>query len=110
MDAIFFGAIILLIVAGYYSLVVMPKQSAFRRHQHYVTSLQVGDQVITHGGLIVTITELDAEVGVARVRLADGVEVRIITAALLQHYDPAEIEKNAKLGLGIEVEEQGEPG
>jgi len=102
MEAIFFLAILLLIMAGYYSLVVMPKQHDFKKHQSYVSTLNVGDEVITHGGLIGTITELDVEVGIVRITIAEGVEVRIITAAVLQQYIPQEIERNAKIGLGIQ--------
>lgn len=105
MEFIFFLTIALLVMAAYYALVVMPRQYAFKKHQKYVTSLEVGNEVITSGGLIGTITELDAEVGVAKIRLAEGLEVRIITAAIIQAYDPVEIEHNAKRGLGISDEE-----
>jgi preprotein translocase subunit YajC len=101
MEFIFFLTIALLVIAAYYALVFMPRQYAFKKHQKYVTSLEVGDEVITSGGLIGTITELDVEVGIAKIRLAEGLEVRIVAAAILQAYDPAEIERNAKLGLGI---------
>lgn len=99
MDAIFFLTIILIIMAAYYSLVVMPKQRDFKKHQHYVMSLKEGDEVITYGGIIGTITELDAEVGIAKVQIAPGLEVRIITAALVRQYDPDEVAQNARLGL-----------
>jgi preprotein translocase subunit YajC len=102
MEEVFWLTIILLFIGGYYALVVMPKQRAFKKHQKYVVTLQEGDEVITYGGLIGTITELDAEVGVAKIRIADGLEVRIITAALVQQYDPEEIAHNAKIGLDIQ--------
>jgi preprotein translocase subunit YajC len=90
MEYVFYLTIILIIIAGYYSLFVMPKQYAFKKHQQYVLSLKVGDEVITHGGIIGTITELDEEVGVAKILIAPGVEVRIVAAALVRQYDPAE--------------------
>jgi preprotein translocase subunit YajC len=106
MEAIFFLTIALLVIAAYYSLVVMPRQSAFRKHHKYVTSLEVGNDVITSGGLIGTITELDVEVGVAKIKFAEGFEVRIIAAAIIQAYNPEEIARNAKLGLGIPESEE----
>lgn len=87
MEYIFYLTIILIIIAGYYSLFIMPRQYAFKKHQQYVMSLKVGDEVITHGGIIGTITQLDEEVGVARIQIAPGVEVRIIAAALVRQYD-----------------------
>ena len=91
MEFIFFLTIALLIIAAYYALVVMPRQYEFKKHQRYVTSMEVGDEVITSGGLIGTITELDAEVGVAKIHfLADcyqalpGIHFAIDGNAILQ--------------------------
>lgn len=80
--------ILSLIVAAYWSLVVMPKQQAFRRHQRYVQEIRVGDQVVTYGGLIAEITAIEPELGEATIRLAENLEVRIITAAITQPYNP----------------------
>lgn len=89
--------IIIIIMAGYWALVTFPKQRAFKKHVKYVQTLDVGDEIITYGGLIGTITELDEEFGVAKLRIADNLEVRVITAALQQPYDPDEIARNIKL-------------
>ena len=102
MQYIFWATIIMLFVAGYYSFAFLPKQRSFKRHQRYVLSLNEGDQIITYGGIIGTITELDAEVGVAKISIADQVEVRIVTAAILQPYDPELIARNAQMGIGIQ--------
>lgn len=102
MESIFFLTLILIFMAGYYSLVVMPKQRAFKKHFQYVSTLREGDEVITYGGIIGTITQLDVEDGVARVRIAEGVEVRILVTALLQPYNPEEIAQNARIGLDMQ--------
>ena len=99
-EGIFWLAVVCLAVAAWYSFIVMPRQRNFKRHQKYVTALRIGDEVITYSGIIGIISELDEEVGVAKIKIAEGVEVKIITAAILQEYDPNEIEKNAKIGLG----------
>jgi preprotein translocase subunit YajC len=83
----------LLFIAGYYSLVYFPKQRAFKKHQEYVTTLREGEEVITHSGIIGVITELDKEVGVAKVRIAEGLEVRMVAAALIQRYEPADTDE-----------------
>ena len=102
MRDIFILTVLLIIVAGYYSLMVMPKQRAFKKHFQYVSALKVGDQVITYGGIIATITELDVEDGVAKALIAEGVEVRLLVTAILQPYDPDEIAQNARLGLEMQ--------
>lgn len=90
--------ILSLIAAAYWALVVLPKQQSFRQHQRYIRQLKVGDRVVTYGGLIGTITELDADRGEASVRLADNVEVRVITAAITQSYNPEVLARSAQIG------------
>jgi preprotein translocase subunit YajC len=101
MTAFAFSAtILLIIIVGYWSLAVFPKQRAYKKHVRYVETLQVGDDVITYGGLIGTVTKLDEEIGIATIRIADGIEVRILAAALQQPYDPEEIAKSIQLAKG----------
>ena len=99
-QSVFWFTILLIFVAGYYSLVVMPKQRAFKKHVNYVGQLAVGDEVITYGGVVGVIVSLSVEDGLAVVQVADGVELRILTAAIIQRFDAVEIARNARLGLG----------
>ncbi len=101
MDYIFGLAIILIIITAYWALFTFPKQRDYKKHIQYLQTLDVGDEVITYGGLIGTITELDVEVGVARLRLADNLEVRILAAALQRPYDPDELARNIRIAQGI---------
>lgn len=93
-------AIVLLLALGaYWSLVTFPKQRDFQKRQTFARSLAEGDEVITYGGIIGKVVDIDAEMGVAQVEIADGVVIRIINAALMQPYDAEEIARNAQLGL-----------
>lgn len=89
--------IVIILLAGYWSLVTFPKQRAYKKHVKYVQTLDVGDEIITFGGLIGTITEIDEEVGVAKLKIAENLEVKILTAALQQPYDPEEIARNIQM-------------
>ncbi len=91
--------ILLLILAAYWALVVFPKQRSFQSHQRYIRQLQVGDRIVTYGGLVGTISELNPDSGLAKVRLADNLEVLIITAAIMQPFNPEELAKSAQTGL-----------
>jgi preprotein translocase subunit YajC len=99
MELIATFVVLVLIVAAYWSLVIMPKQQEFKKHQKFVRQMKLGDQVVTYGGLVGTITELDPDSGLARVRLAENVEVQLITAALTQPFNPGELARNAQIGL-----------
>ncbi len=91
--------ILLLVITGYWSLVILPKQQSFKKHQKYVADIAPGEMVITYGGIIGTVVRVEAEVGEVVVRIAEGVEVRMITAAINQPYNPVELTKNAQIGL-----------
>ena len=89
--------IIIILLAGYWSLVTFPKQRAYKKHIQYVQTLDVGDEIITFGGLVGTITEIDEEIGLAKLKLAENLEVKILVAALQQPYDPEEIARNIQM-------------
>lgn len=98
-ESIFVIFVLLLGLGAWYSFSTLPRQRAFKKHQDFVLSMNVGDEVITYSGIIATITELDQEVGVAKVKLAEGVEVRMLTAAILRPYDPEEMARNMEMAL-----------
>lgn len=101
MQFIAFTTIVILIITAYWALTVFPKQRDYKKHIKYLQTLEVGDEVITFGGLIGRITELDVEDGVARLQLADSLEVRILTAALQKRYDPEELSQSIRMAQGI---------
>jgi len=99
-QSVFWFTILLIFVSGYYSLVVMPKQRAFKKHVNYVGQLEVGDEVVTYGGVVGVIVSLAVQDGLAVIRVAEGVELRVLTAAIIQRFDAADVARNAQLGLG----------
>ncbi len=67
-------------------LLIRPQQARLRKQRELVSSIQVGDVVLTAGGLIGTVRvltddELHLEVGA-------GVEVRMVRAAVTRRLDP----------------------
>ena len=91
-------AILALVLGGYWALVVFPKQRAFQHKQKFARSLHVGDEVVTYGGIVGKIIDIDVDHGVSQVEIAEGVRVKLLTAALQQPYDRDEIAYNAGLG------------
>jgi preprotein translocase subunit YajC len=101
-----FSVVIVLLLAGYWSLVIFPKQRTFRKHNEQVRAFRAGDEVITFGGIIGTITRIDSDAGVAMVRIAEGVEVKVITVSLTRPYEPEDVSINARIGIEPGVEKQ----
>ena len=99
-------AVMLLGLAAYYSFVTFPRQRDFQKRQKFARSLAEGDEVITFGGIIGRVVAIDAELGVARVEIAEGVVVRVINAALMQPYDKEAIAESARRGVNESVDQE----
>lgn len=98
MEFVALALIMLLGLGAYWTMVIFPKQRDFTKRQKYVRTLAAGDEVVTYGGIIGKVLEIDVTNGVAHVEVADGVVVRLVTAALIQSYDPKEFGRAAQLG------------
>ncbi|MCE7946338.1 MAG: preprotein translocase subunit YajC [Chloroflexi bacterium CFX4] len=94
-----FSFVMLLVLAAYWSFVILPRQRMFRKHNKYVQTLTVGDEVITAGGLVGTLTRMEAAQGIAYVQIAEGVEVKVLTTALSRPFDAEEVAITANLGV-----------
>ncbi len=97
-------AVLALALGGYWAMFVFPKQRAFQRKQKLARSLHVGDEVVTYGGIVGKIIDIDADKGISQVEIAEGVTIKLLTAALQQVYDAEEIAYNASLGRKNEAE------
>jgi preprotein translocase YajC subunit len=103
-EFVLLGLVFILGLGAYWSLVIFPRQRDFQKQQKYVRALQTGDEMITFGGIIGRVMEIDADKGIAYVEIAEGVTVRVLTASLIRPYDPEEIAKSARMG---QTEETG---
>ena len=108
MEEFLLVAVLLVLGLGaYWTMVLMPRQRDFQKRQQFARSLSEGDEIVTYGGLIGKVLAIDAEQGVATVELADGVVVRLLTAAIMHPYNPQEIAENAQRGFGNSDERTG---
>jgi len=71
-----------LLFGAMYVLMVRPQQQRARRQRELISSLAVGDQVITAGGMIGDITAVQDDR--VTVRLAPGVDVVFLRGAISQ--------------------------
>jgi preprotein translocase subunit YajC len=88
------GLLLLLGLGAYWSMVIYPRQREYQKQQRYVRSLKAGDEMITFGGIIGRVLEIDADKGIAYVEIADSVIVRMVTASLIRPYNPEEFVSN----------------
>ena len=93
------AVIMLLGMGAYWSMVVFPKQREFQKRQKFVRALAEGDEVITAGGIIGRVVDLNAEEGIAYVDIGNQLVVRMIAASLLTPFDPEELANNMRRGV-----------
>jgi len=70
----------LILLGAFYFFVLRPQQNRVRAHNELVASVEVGDEVVTAGGIVGTVTALndrDFDVEVAK-----GVVLRVVRGAI----------------------------
>jgi len=69
-------ALPVLMIVGFYFLLIRPQRSRQRAQQALLSALEVGDDIMTSGGIFGTIVEMDEDEGVVTVEIAPGTRVR----------------------------------
>ena len=81
MELIFLPLMFLLM----WLLFIRPQQQRVRKHQEVIASIEVGDDIVTAGGMLGTVTGIDADH--LRVEVAPGVELRLLRGAITRRLD-----------------------
>jgi len=69
-----------LVVLGVFMF--LPQYQARRRREKQMAALSVGDEVMTVGGIIGKLTYLSVEESRARIEIAPGVEMQVVSSAI----------------------------
>ena len=92
---------ILVLLAALWFLMIRPRQRQMKAQQRQIAALEVGDEIVTAGGLYGTVRRIDDED--VRVEIAPGLEVRIAKRAIAGVLT----EKHEALAPGPKTEEEG---
>jgi preprotein translocase subunit YajC len=79
-------ALPLLMIVGFYFLLIRPQRTRQRAQQALLSSLEVGDEVMTTGGIFGSIIEIDEDEGVVTVEIAPGTRVRMLRQGIAQRF------------------------
>lgn len=85
--------VLLLMIPLFYFLLIRPQQKKLKDHQELIASLEVGDDIMTTGGIYGEVTLIDGEV--ILVEVADGIELRVARSAvaeLVEYTDPDDVD------------------
>jgi preprotein translocase subunit YajC len=98
-------ALPLLMIVGFYFLLIRPQRSRQRAQQAVLASLEVGDEVMTSGGIFGTIVEIDEDEGVLTVEISPGTRVRMLRQGISQRFvedDDEEYDEDEDAGTADE--------
>ena len=70
-------------------LMFLPQWKSRRRRKKQMSQLHVGDKVMTVGGIIGKLTYFNAEEERARIEIAPGVEIDIVSNAISRELTPS---------------------
>jgi preprotein translocase subunit YajC len=79
-------ALPVLLIVGFYFLLIRPQRNRQRAQQALVASLEVGDDVMTTGGIFGTIVEIDDNEGTVTVEIAPGTRIRMLRQGISQRF------------------------
>jgi len=81
---------------------IRPQRNRQRQQQALVASLEVGDEVMTNGGMFGTIVDIDDDEGIVTVEIAPGTRVRMLRQGISQRFVEDDIDEDE----GDEIDEE----
>jgi len=87
-----FSPLILIALLGvvFYFLLIRPQRRQQAQQRDLANHLDPGDEVVTHGGMFGTITEVDDDEGTILLEVADGIEIRMLKQAVARRMNDAQ--------------------
>jgi len=98
--------LILLLLAALWVLLIRPAQRRQKAQQQLLSAVDVGDEIVTAGGLYGTVKALEDDD--LRLEIAPGVEVRVARRAVARIIPDEEEEEAEELEAAEEPEERSE--
>ena len=82
----------LLLLAAFYFMILRPQQARVRAHNSLIASIEVGDEVVTAGGIVGRVTVVNERD--VMIEVAPKVQLKVVKGAIAQKApeDAAEVE------------------
>jgi len=87
---------LILIFAVFYFLIVRPQTKKMKDHQAMVNNLKVGNKVVTNGGIIGVVKDVNEKENQVEIEIADGVNIKILKNFVTDLVDEKKIEEKKK--------------
>ena len=70
----------------FYFLLIRPQQRRARAQRDLISSVEVGDEIMTAGGILGTVTAMDEDDELLTVEIAPGTRIRVVKRAVSQRF------------------------
>jgi len=95
----------ILVFLIFYLLLIRPQQKKLKEHGEMVKNLKVGNKVLTGGGIIGKVTDVDNEKNLIKIKISQDVEIEVLNHTItsvvedkkeVKNIDKKKIGKNKK--------------
>lgn len=69
---------LILIFAVFYFLIIRPQTKKYKEHQEMVNGLKIGNEVVTSGGIVGVVKDIDNKKDLVEIEVANGVTIKVI--------------------------------
>lgn len=69
---------LILIFAVFYFLIIRPQTKKYKEHQEMVKSLKTGNKVVTTGGIVGVVREINDKEDLIEIEVANGVVIKVL--------------------------------
>src|ERR671928_1370108 len=82
------GLLVPLVLIGvlFYFLLIRPQQRRARAQRDLISSVEVGDEIMTAGGILGTVTAIDDDDDLLSVEIAPNTVIRVVKRAVSQRF------------------------
>ncbi len=87
---------LILIFAVFYFLIIRPQTKKYKEHQEMVKNLKIGNKVVTTGGILGVVKEIDTKEDLVEVEIANGVTIKVLrnyVAELVKKEEKKDVKK-----------------
>ena len=71
----------------FYFLLIRPQRRQQAQQRNLANNIDPGDEIVTHGGIYGTVTEVDDDEGTILLEVAPGIEIRMLKGAVARRIE-----------------------
>ncbi len=87
---------LILIFTVFYFLIIRPQSKKMKEHQATINALKIGDKIITSGGIIGVVKDIDDKENTLEIEISDRVNVKILRSYVANLVNKEEVLKKNK--------------